>query len=417
MSNEIWSLYKKRSNEFKNIRGLPGDFKVTYNPVSLIVDIDIAMITKGLRIKGAGKKYADDNKFGRFIPDVVKHQLIDGNKFIDIVWVEENILINGEMVKKNFVQYDGYSVDKVSEVEYDQRGNIIKIVLEGDLATKTYEKINSVVYYSIEWKEEGYGADIIEAVYPKNIIPVVEFPGIKTDAEDNVSRVEGIADLIVDINQDKRKLDDIFTMHADPTIVGNFSMDDKADLKSEEDEIKFVEVPEGGSMSFLEMQGNVVRDLAQEKDKKKKELTVEYPELLLNEIASGSSMSGYAIYLKILNLISIIEAYRAIFTSSLKLLFDISVYLDDEVTLNDSVITLEPVVKYNELERINQIVTAKTNGVLNHETAAELTAALFDIDFRENWERIQKERVGVDELKQVGRDYKKVSEASQDAQL
>jgi hypothetical protein len=391
MAREYWLLYKKRNEDFKNL--IAGSFPqipdITYNPVSLIIDIDIALITKGLLISGQGEKYALQNKLYAKIPEIIKYQLLDGNCFIDPVIVEKEYLKNGNVVVEKIIQYDVFGVDDVPEVDYDQRGNITRIQLQGDDVLKEYfYDENGVVKVRFIYDDDR---DDEEYPYIPGFIPVVEFPGVKTDGEDNVSRVEGISQLLVDINLDKSKLDDIFSIHADPTLIGNVNFEDSED---EEDETRrkagqynYLETPEGGKLYFLEMQGSVVQYLAAEKDKKKKELTLEYPELLLNEIAGGSSMSGYAIYLKILNLVSIIESYRTIIHESLYNLFEISTILDDGVK-NDTTIKFDPVVKYNENDRINQIVSSKTNNLIDHKTAVTLTAQLFGLPANDIWEKV-----------------------------
>jgi hypothetical protein len=392
MAREYWLLYKKRAEEFKDLaaNSFPQVPDITYNPVSLIIDIDIALITKGLLITGTGEKYMKQNKFYLNIPEIVKNQLLDGNCFVDVVAKEEQVLRNGNIVKEQIIQYDVFSTDDVPEIEYDQRGNITRILLQGDGVSKEYyyndEGVLKVKYtYDDDREDEDYP-------FIPGIIPVVEFPGVKTDNEDNVSRVEGISALLVDINLDKGKLDDIFSIHADPTLIGNVNFEETEDGEFNTEprragQYNYMETPEGGKLYFLEMQGSVVQYLAAEKDKKKKELTLEYPELLLNDIAGGSSMSGYAIYLKILNLVSIIESYRAILVDSLHNLFEISTLLDGGIK-NDTRIKLDPVVKYNENDRINQIVSSKNNDLIDHKTAVQLTAQLFGLPADEMWEKV-----------------------------
>lgn len=391
MAREYWLLYKKRNEDFKDL--IAGSFPqvpdITYNPVSLIIDIDIALITKGLLISGQGEKYVEQNKLYSKIPEIVKQQLLDGNCFVDPVLIEKTILRNGSTVTEQIVQYDVFSVDDVPEVDYDQRGNITRVQLQGDTTLKEYfYDENNVVKVKFVYDDDREDE---EYPYIPGFIPVVEFPGVKTDDEDNVSRVEGISQLLVDINLDKGKLDDIFSIHADPTLIGNVNFEDsdeeEDDAKRKAGQYNYLETPEGGKLYFLEMQGSVVQYLASEKDKKKKELTLEYPELLLNEIAGGSSMSGYAIYLKILNLVSIIESYRTILKDSLYNLFEISSMLDNGAK-NDTKIKLDPVVKYNENDRINQIVSSKTNDLIDHKTAVTLTAQLFGLPADDIWEKI-----------------------------
>lgn len=420
MAQEYWLLYKKRTSEFQDLMSntysnIPA---ITFNPVSIIIDIDIALITKGLLITGAGTKYVKQNNFYSKIPEIVKRQLLDGNVYIDPVVVENTYVHGGELIKEQIVQFDMFSIDDVPLVEYDQRGNITRIQLQGEGVSKEFYKDEKGIVRVSYTYEDGRATE--DSVYIPGVIPVIEFPGVKTDAEDNVSRIEGISQLLIDINTDKSKLDNIFAIHADPTLIGNVNFEDDSDntdaLSRKAGEYNYLETPEGGKLYFLEMQGGVVKYLADEKDKKKKELTLEYPELLLNEIASGSSMSGYAIYLKILNLVSIIESYRANLVNGLEQLFEIATLLDAGVK-NDTHISLDPVVKYNENDRINQIVSSKTNELIDHKTAVNLTAQLFGLEADIIWDNITKQEVKAADGSYMNQSIPNPETSKQDTQL
>ena len=148
---------------------------------------------------------------------------------------------------------------------------------------------------------------------------------------------------------------------------------------------------EEGTAKYLEMQGNVMKIAAEEKERIKQSLMKEYPELLLAEIASGSGLSGYAISLKLTDLVSVIEDYRSRLKESLK---DIWNYAGKMLGFEwEADVSFQPVLNEDAREKISIISEALANGILPKKIATKLVVSLLDLEetFDEVWAMIEEE--------------------------
>ena len=117
----------------------------------------------------------------------------------------------------------------------------------------------------------------------------------------------------------------------------------------------------------------------------------EYPELLLAEIVSGSGLSGYAIALKLTDLVSVIEDYRSRLRESLK---DIWNMTGKMLGFNWNVeVSFQPVLNEDAGEKIGIISEAIAAGLLPKQIGSKLVVGLLDIDEtpEEVWEMIEQE--------------------------
>ena len=104
----------------------------------------------------------------------------------------------------------------------------------------------------------------------------------------------------------------------------------------------------------------------------------EYPELLLAEIASGSGLSGYAVSLKLTDLVSVIEDYRSDSKESLK---DIWNMTGKMLGFNWNVeVSFQPVLNEDAGEKIGIISEAIAAGLLPKQIGSKLVVGLLDID-------------------------------------
>ena len=224
-------------------------------------------------------------------------------------------------------------------------------------------------------------------------VPFVEFFGLSgKDQTLGLGRVDSIADSIDLINKLEWDLREISDLHANPPIVGKFGEieDDTQNEHTHQEEgyeyitqqqsRKYARIwdMEEGTAKYLEMQGNVMKTAAEEKERIKQALMKEYPELLLAEIASGSGLSGYAVALKLTDLISVIEDYRSRLKESLKDIWNITgkmLGFDWEVE-----VSFQPVLNEDAREKISIISEALAVGILPKQIGTKLVVNLLDLE-------------------------------------
>lgn len=364
---EFWKLYENTAydEEYKRIRQLDSNVKQIFNPVQNIIDLDISLIIRGMRISGdtAGKIIAS-NDFDFFKEEVLLYVLLDGIAWIDVVRQGNDIFLSA------------LSVVDVKEVQYDVAGNITKIILESGEGEKKLQKIYTLDNITIL---QGDTEKTVPNVL--GFIPVVEIWGLKS-ASQPISRIEGLIDKLDLINEYYAGIRSIGNLHSDPLMWGNAVFDttqmaEKFANRSE-GEVKYAHVPEGGKLQFLEMQGNVMKIMCEERDKLIEQVEHEFPELMLIKLIEGAAVSGYAISLKLTGLESLIQRYRDNYKAGLMKAFK---YAFDLLGVNDTVdIQFDSIIPDSVKESLDSVIAAYSAGLLDLNTAVKKTAQIFEED-------------------------------------
>jgi len=298
-----------------------------------------------------------------------------------------------------------YEKSQVQEVKRDASGQVIYVELHG-----FDDEENPIVIKISETEFEYYkGDELIDEKSGPNawgFVPFIEFFGLSgKDQTLGLGRVDSIADSIDLVNKLEWDLREISDLHANPPIVGKFGEiedDTKNEHTNQEEGYEYITQQqsrkyariwdmEEGTAKYLEMQGNVMKIAAEEKERIKQSLMKEYPELLLAEIASGSGLSGYAISLKLTDLVSVIEDYRSRLKESLK---DIWNMAGKMLGFNWNVeVSFQPVLNEDASEKISIISEAIAAGLLPRKIASKLVVNLLDLDEtpEEVWEMIEQE--------------------------
>lgn len=376
----IWLLYKRKWKDYVNQRKLDSKIKQIFNPVPNIISMDVSLLTKGLTILGADE-IIKNNDFDFIIKELSRYIVIDGIAWLDVT------------VKKDNVYLSPLSISEVSNIEYDEGGNIIQITIKTDIFEKKYYIDSN----GKKWLKITTEDSETEIPYVREFIPVIEFTGLFTDTDDNVSRVEGIEDIIDDINEYESIIKSIAKLHGDPAIYGNVRLDieeiAEKDQEREAGELKYFEVPEGGTLQYLEMTGNVMKYAMEKVIQLKEDVFYDYPELTLAKIIKGSGMTGYAIALKLTGLETIITGYRENFKMSLQKSLEYALILlgkNPDISIN-----FEPIIPPDKDAQLNRIIQAYTSGTISFETAVKHTAKIFEEDPVEELDKLKKANVDI----------------------
>lgn len=406
-SEVLWRLYERKTaytKEYNEARNLTRTVMQVFNPVRKIINTDKALLLKGLKVS-VDEKYSealevlkDWNNWDFLKTRIALFILIEGYVGVQAVPVYDK----GAMKSIDLIMYEK---SQVQEVKRDASGQAIYVELHG-----FDDEENPIVIKISETEFEYFkGNDLIEEKSGPNawgFVPFVEFFGLSgRDETIGLGRVDSIADSIDLINKLEWDLREISDLHANPPIVGKFGEieDDTQDEHTHQEEgyeyitqqqsRKYARIwdMEEGTAKYLEMQGNVMKIAADEKERIKQSLMKEYPELLLAEIASGSGLSGYAIALKLTDLVSVIEDYRSRLKESLK---DIWNMAGKMLGFNwDIDISFQPVLNEDAREKISIISEALANGILPKKIATKLVVGLLDLEetFDEVWRMIEEE--------------------------
>ena len=388
-----WYLYNKSTEDidlYKRARRIAPVVPIKYNPVSRIINTDIFFILKGMNLRNFPEKYINVDNFIAFNEEKLKKQLIDGMVFVELIRNEDKLM------------FQEYTVNDVKTVSYKDDGSIDEIEINfNDINNDSIEI--AYFYDENETKRKMIkvnGEEIYNEVVPYSFVPVIVFKTIDSSKTKNISRVQGIEDSIDIINENDYLLRNIFRIHGDPTVVGNAALnfdeetEDTAygtteDMIANRTTVNFLPVPDGTDMKFLEMNGTVARMMAKDKKDLKLELEEEYPELQLNQLTKGSVSSGYALYLKMTGLVSLIEKYRQNEVYNWKKAFS---YLEEMFgnDFSDISIEFEEIISYNKLDSINMVISAFSNKLINRNAAAKRAAKILNVKEKEALEGLEK---------------------------
>ncbi|HPB88204.1 MAG TPA: phage portal protein [Thermotogota bacterium] len=383
MKTNLWKLYQGKAYDelYLNDRGLPGNTKKIYNSAPLIINMDISMILKGFNVAGkAAEIIIASNDWEYSKENLTLKILLEGRAWVDVAKVEDDVILSVLIS------------DEVPEIKYDAGGNITyaKIKIEAD-----DEKI----------VKEYYPDRIIQTVNEETtelpnlwgFIPLVEFTAEKAE-EDAVSRIENLIDTIDLINEYHADIKAIGKLHSDPLAWGNVRLNSES-LQSKDEEkredtktvrqMRYVPVPDGGQMQFLEMSGNVMKIMADEKDKLIEQVQNEYPEIVLAQISEGAAQTGYAVEMKLTGLTSIISRYRSILEIGLEKVFEYGALMLG--MQDDTNIVFEPVIPKNATELITNLSVAVGSGIIDKETATKEICKALGIDAAEVLKRIKEQ--------------------------
>ena len=377
---EFWKLYENTAydEEYKRIRQLDSNVKQIFNPVQNIIDLDISLITRGMKISGnTAEKIMEENDFDFFKEELLLYVLLDGVAWIDVVRQNDNIYLSA------------LSVQDVKEVQYDVAGNITKIILESGEGDNVLQKIYTLDEITIV---QGDNRKTVPNVL--GFIPVVEIWGLKS-ASQPISRIEGLIDKLDLINEYYAGTKSIGKLHSDPLMWGNAVFDSTKMAEKfknrTEGEVKYAHVPEGGKLQFLEMQGNVMKIMCEERDKLIEQVEHEYPELMLIKLIQGAAVSGYAISLKLTGLESLIQRYRSNYKTGLIKAFQ---YAFELLGINDTVeIQFDSIIPDSIKESLDAIISAYSAGLLDIKTAVKKTAKIFNENPEQILQNLQAEDI------------------------
>jgi len=401
--DNYWRLYRnteKDISDYKASRGIQSDLRIITNPIPEIIDIDISLIKKNIKITGYGQEVIKSND-AELQDEILKSMLIDG-----IGWLEIQIIDDKPTITP-------LKIGEVSEIEYDLNGNIIQItirVTQNNFQTtkKYYIDRDGIPKIQITTNNPAIKEEMEKAGYDSNnekiniygFVPVIELAGPRTDSEANVSRVDGILDIIEEINEFSYSLKGIYQLHGEPYLAGNENFSDEdlavlADNQVEEEEttdpnlfgqivkkngktIKYIPLSEGGNIQYVEMKGAMAEYWHKDTEDKLERLNKKYPELLMAELMQGSAMSGYAVYLKLISLTAIIENYRNKYKTVLIKLFEFSSLM--EGIQNNTRIEMGKIIQEATIETVNMIISVYQTGLIDKETAINKISDLLELD-------------------------------------
>lgn len=406
-SEVLWRLYERKTaytKEYNEARNLTRTVSQVFNPVRKIINTDKALLLKGLKLTveerydAALEALKDWNNWDFLKTRIALFVLMEGYVGVQAVPVND-----GKAVKS--IDLVMYEKSQVKEVKRDSSGQVTYVELHGfdDEENPIVIKISETEF---EYFMRGEKIEEKSGVNAWGFVPFIEFFGLSgKDETIGLGRVDSIADSIDLVNKLEWDLREISDLHANPPIVGKFGEieDDTQNEHTHQEEgyeyitqqqsRKYARIwdMEEGTAKYLEMQGNVMKIAAEEKERIKQALMKEYPELLLAEIASGSGLSGYAIALKLTDLVSVIEDYRSRFRESLK---DIWNMTGKMLGFNWNVeVSFQPVLNEDAGEKIGIISEAIAAGLLPKKIGSKLVVSLLDIDEtpEEVWEMIEQE--------------------------
>ena len=406
-SEVLWRLYERKTaytKEYNEARNLTRTVIQVFNPVRKIINTDKALLLKGLKIS-VDEKYSealealkDWNNWDFLKTRIALFIFMEGYVGVQAVPVND-----GKAVKS--IDLVMYEKSQVKEVKRDSSGRVTYVELHGfdDEENPIVIKISETEF---EYFMRGEKIEEKSGVNAWGFVPFIEFFGLSgKDETIGLGRVDSIADSIDLVNKLEWDLREISDLHANPPIVGKFGEiedDTQNEHTNQEEGFEYITQQqsrkyariwdmEEGTAKYLEMQGNVMKIAAEEKERIKQALMKEYPELLLAEIASGSGLSGYAIALKLTDLVSVIEDYRSRLKESLK---DIWNMTGKMLGFNWNVeVSFQPVLNEDAGEKIGIISEAVAAGLLPKQIGSKLVVNLLDIDETPEkvWEMIEQE--------------------------
>jgi len=412
----LWRLYERKTaytKEYNEARNLTRTVMQVFNPVRKIINTDKALLLKGLKLTvddkfaAAFEALKDWNNWDFLKTRIALFVLMEGYVGVQAVPVSD-----GKTIKS--IDLIMYEKSQVKEVKRDSSGQVTYVELHG-----FDDEENPVVMKISDTEFEYWIGDQLDeersGVNAWGFVPFVEFFGLSgKDQTLGLGRVDSIADSIDLVNKFEWDLREISDLHANPPIVGKFGEiedDTQNEHTNQEEGFEYITQQqsrkyariwdmEEGTAKYLEMQGNVMKTAAEEKERIKQSLMKEYPELLLAEIASGSGLSGYAIALKLTDLVSVIEDYRSRLRESLKDIWNMAgkmLGLEWEVE-----VSFQPVLNEDASEKIRIISEAVASALLPRRVASKLVVGLLDLDEtpEEVWEMIEHENeASVDALR------------------
>ena len=406
VNENLWRLYRNTETDKENYsedRGLDKKIKIAHNPVPDIIDTDISLIGKNMKIRvkegmeGIAEEITGNYNFLFNLTQLRKNMLIDG-----ITWCEISLVTNGLYEKEDYLLITPIKLSQVRQIKYNYLNEIVEITfqIKRDNSTITKEyKINEQGLVELKYQDEN-GKTMTQQMMMKKI-PIAEYIFYRTDDANNVSRISGVETLIDEINTHKSQLNSVFDIHAEPVAYGSASLTE--DYDETEDNVregqtidlnrrfyKYISVPENSEMKFLEMQGNIARLLKEKINEEETSFSSSYPELLMNKLMGGGADSGYAVFLKLSGLDNIINKLRNAEENFISEMFDIACQLK-ALVYTGIVIKYADIVAYNNLDRANLIISLVTNALLDMKTGYKLVGEMLEESSEEIENNLQKE--------------------------
>ncbi|HAT75334.1 MAG TPA: hypothetical protein DCS19_00405 [Flavobacterium sp.] len=253
-------------------------------------------------------KILDDNNF----------QSLKFDLMIDMIIYEKAILY----IDKNIDGTISISKPHPESIEIEKsQGKIIKLTSTGETYTQDAKgSLKKEKTRRIYWQESGvwyYSVDGVGKEVQGLYLPYAIF-------ETNYD-IDGMIDIIDNMNKHQHNLNNIFDMHGNPILKHDAAVGTVANSKIETQD-GFVFFESDKLLSYVEMQGNVAQLTQADKNELKKALFEQYPECNLAELSNGSNISEQTMLIKFADIIAKVTSLRSEYTAGLLQLCNIINY-------------------------------------------------------------------------------------------
>src|SRR6056297_1138177 len=382
MSERAWKFFDNDNelyeDDYLNEKDLFDKTKLIYNPVpKTTFTMSALTLQEDLKIESDKadkiKEIWNFNEFQLMKYNLLLHLILDQRSVVELVSTEEGIV---------------FSVHDPDSVEIKRSGNkIVYAKITGTIESFdpeekkfTETEIERVYYNTEEYKyiEEYEDGEETENSSPLTweFIPVVDF-----ETEYNI---EPLLDKIDEHNQISAFLNSIFFIHGDPiiwdTLTGKqFSEDTKEKMSSSRGKaMKLLHLGTEGQMEYLEMQGNIAKLMAEEKEHLESIVKNDFPEYVLADLLSSGDPSGEALEIKAIDLISKVKSLRGDLSTGIKLINSYAIQMAGGSAPEEQTMNYGNILP-NELKKlIDIIVELRGMNLMTKETAIKKLPELFE---------------------------------------
>ena len=402
---ELWYLFNQTEDElilYKKERGYenPETTRLLINPVPEIIKTDIALSLLNIDYSGdLIKEIMNDNNINEINNLLLKYGLIDGIAFLEADNYNDKIVISV------------YDISHASGIIYDPFGRIVSGTFKKTANGCYYEKryqldSNGKIFYGLftddpvlikNYKEKNQPINEM-GDNPFDFIPIYPLFLNESSKELNLSRLEGILDSIDEINNLQNNLNKVYNLHATPILATteDYNQEELNKMFNSEDtditdttdsnvgdskgKIKVFTLAPEGKIQLVEMGGAVPSIMMENLVLEKKDLINKYQELKLTELMEGSAMSGYAVFLKMISLNSLInkirrqlaDVWNTLLKDSEKLFTPEKRYISSYKT--ESKMILKEIIESNAMDVLNMVISLWNNNLIDLDTAIEQIA-------------------------------------------
>lgn len=184
------------------------------------------------------------------------------------------------------------------ELEKDREGNIVTIIVSGQNSAGLEIKRR---YYMRDGKcyfKDDYEPEVNTG------LSFVPFAVVSSNYD-----IEHLVDIADDINQKKAWLKNIYKYHGNPIL----RTDDTSEIQAPPDHNKGLKVLAGINLGYLEMTGEISRQIKEDITELKEDAANDYPESCLSRVLAGSNISENTSYIRFSDLSSKVNRLRGEF--------------------------------------------------------------------------------------------------------